>query len=243
MNILAIESTGKIASVAIINSQENKILGLTTLNSGYTHSQTLLPIINDLLKNLNLMPEQINYVACSSGPGSFTGIKIGVATAKAFAHALNIKIISVPTLDALAMNIFSQDKIIVPILDSRREQIYGAIYINKNFYPCRISDYLNCDIKQIISDAINLKSKLNKQILFLGDGVEPNKKILLENNISLVPEHLNCQSAQNIALYAKKILSESDLKSNSESKYITDYKTFLPFYLRKPQAEQNLLNH
>lgn len=237
MNMLAIESTGKIASVAVMNLEQNKILGLTTLNSGYTHSQTLLPMIRDLLRNLNLKANQINYVACSSGPGSFTGIKIGVATAKAFAHALNIKIINVPTLDAMALNIFAHEKIIVvPILDARREQIYGAIYINNNFCSKRVSEYLNCDIKKIISEALKLKNKFNVPLIFLGDGVEANKKILEKEQILFAPEHLDYQSAENIILYAKKMLS--DLNSKPESKYIFDYTDFLPFYLRKPEAEQ-----
>lgn len=239
MNMLAIESTGKIASVAVMNLEQNKILGLTSLNSGYTHSQTLLPMIRDLLRNLNLKANQINYVACSSGPGSFTGIKIGVATAKAFAHALNIKIINVPTLDAMALNIFVHEKIIViPVLDARREQIYGAIYVNNNFCSKRVSEYLNCDIKKIISEALKLKSEFDLPLIFLGDGVEANKKILEEEKILFAPEHLNYQSAENIILCAKKMLSDSNLKP--ESKYIFDYADFLPFYLRKPEAEQKL---
>ena len=231
MNMLAIESTGKIASVAVMNLEQNKILGLTSLNSGYTHSQTLLPMIRDLLRNLNLKANQINYVACSSGPGSFTGIKIGVATAKAFAHALNIKI--------MALYIFVHEKIIVvPVLDARREQIYGAIYVNNNFCSKRVSEYLNCDIKKIISEALKLKSEFDLPLIFLGDGVEANKKILEEEKILFAPEHLNYQSAENIILCAKKMLSDSNLKP--ESKYIFDYADFLPFYLRKPEAEQKL---
>lgn len=221
MNILAIETTGKTAAVAIGNSE--KILGEINLNAGYTHSQTLLPMIKDLLKMLDMQPNEINYVACSSGPGSFTGIKIGAATAKAFAHALNISIINVPTLDAMAMNIFAPDKIIIPIMDARRNQVYSAIYENGQ----RISEYLNCSIDEIIECA----KKFEHEKIFLGDGVEANKEKLIDANFLLAPENLNLQSAKSVLLYAKKMLLES--------KSIFSYENFLPFYLRKSQAETN----
>lgn len=223
MNILAIETTGKTAAVAIGNSE--KILGEINLNAGYTHSQTLLPMIKDLLKMLDMQPKEINYVACSSGPGSFTGIKIGAATAKAFAHALNISIINVPTLDAMAMNIFAPNKIIIPIMDARRNQVYSAIYENGQ----KISEYLNCSIDEIIERA----KKFEHEKIFLGDGVEVNKEKLIDTNFLLAPENLNLQSAKSVLLYAKKMLSES--------KSIFSYENFLPFYLRKSQAETSIV--
>ena len=224
MNILAIESTGKTASIAIAN--EEKILADITLNSGYTHSQTLLPMINNLLNMLSILPNDINYVACSCGPGSFTGIKIGCATAKAFAHAINIPIINIPTLDAMALNIFAPDKIIIPIMDARREQVYSAIYeCTTNGSYIKISDYLNCSMDKIIEHACSLK----KDVIFLGDGVTPNKEKILKANFSIAPEHLNLQSAKNIVQCAKKMLLNN--------KSIFSYETSLPFYLRKTQAE------
>ena len=223
MNILAIDSTGKTATIAIANDE--KILASINLNSGYTHSQTLLPMINYLLKTLKMPKEEINYVACSSGPGSFTGIKIGTSTAKAFAHALNIPIINVPTLDAMALNIFAPGKIIVPIMDARRSQVYGAIYEYKTHEIHRISDYLNCNIEEIIDISLSYK----KDVIFLGDGVEPNKDKINEKKIFTAPENLNLQSAASVVFCAKKMLLES--------KNIFTYKNFLPFYLRKSQAE------
>lgn len=227
MNILAIESTGKTAAIAIAN--EEKILGQTKLNSGYTHSQTLLPIINDLLKILGIAAKEINYVACSSGPGSFTGIKIGAATAKAFAHGFNIPIINVPTLDAMALNIFAPGKIIVPVIDARREQVYSAIYKCKTCNTHRISDYLNCGIEEIIAKSLSFK----KETIFLGDAVAVNKEKIEEAEIIIAPENLNLQSAESVVIYAKKMLSESE--------NIFTYENYLPFYLRATEAEMKVI--
>ncbi len=224
MNILAIESTGKTASIAI--GTEEKILADINLNCGFTHSQTLLPMINDLLKMVGLSANDINYVACSSGPGSFTGIKIGASTAKAFAHALNIPIINVPTLDAMALNIFAPGKLIIPIMDARRQQVYCAIYECKNDGSyAKITDYLNLGIDELIDHAISLE----KEAIFLGDGVNPNKDKIVKANFIIAAEHLNLQTAKSVFQCTKKMLLDP--------KSIFSYETFLPYYLRKPQAE------
>jgi universal bacterial protein YeaZ len=228
MNILAIESTGKTAAIAIGN--EEKILADINLNCGYTHSQTLLPMINDLLKMLNIAQNEIDYVACSSGPGSFTGIKIGVASAKAFAHAFNIPIINVPTLDAMALNIFAPGSIIVPIMDARRSQVYTAIYECKKDGPCKISDYLNCSIEEIIERSLSFE----KDVIFLGDGVIPNKDKINAANIFIASENLNLQSVRSVIYCAKKMLLDP--------KNIFSYENFSPFYLRKPQAQMTSNN-
>ena len=237
--ILAIESTGKTAGIAIADGK--KILGSINLNSGYTHSQTLLPMIDNLLGELDMNSDQIEYVACSSGPGSFTGIKIGVATAKAFAHALDIPIIDVPTLDAMALNIFAPDKIIIPIMDARRNQIYGAIYrYTEKTNLERLTEYLNCDIDEIIEQGNKLK-KDNEQVIYLGDATEVYKEKIMETDNIIVPEHLQLQRAESVIEYAKKILSQNEsipaTEPQSSNKNIFKYSEFIPFYLRKAQAE------
>ena len=251
MNILSIEATGKVASVSVLDTNQGKILGAINLNFGLTHSQTLLIIINQLLETLNIEPKQINYVACSSGPGSFTGIKIGAATAKAFAHGLDIQIINIPTLDAMALNIFAPDSIILPLLDARRGQIYGAIYeyVTNNTTKAadlkRISEYENCEIEKIINKSIIIAQSQNKKIILLGDGVEANKKAIKDSfssyqNYFLAPINLNLQSASSVAMLAQKILSDSNSNQDSNSKTPgTKYKDFLPFYLRKHESEQD----
>lgn len=211
MKLLALETTGKVCSIAVADNE--KIIGELNINNGYTHSQTLLPNISALLSMINLHANDIDYVACSVGPGSFTGIKIGMATAKAFAHALNIPLIAVNALDGLANNIVCE-KVIVPIMDARREQVYAAVYQHSN----RMTDYLNDNIHEIVKLALSF----GDEIIFLGDGVSSYKHILKTHpNISFVPEHLNLQHASSIANVAFNLQN------------VSSYLDIEPFYLRE----------
>ena len=127
MKILAIDASGGPVSAAI--ADESKIIGEYTLNFKMTHSQTLMPAIDKIIKDVGFDIKELDYIACTSGPGSFTGLRIGAATAKGLAHGLGIKIVPVPTLTALAYNIFETDKVICPIMDARRRQVYNAFYM------------------------------------------------------------------------------------------------------------------
>ena len=127
MKILALDTTGNVSSVALIDDE--KLIGEYTINYKMTHSQTIMPMIDEIVKMTELDLKDIDYIACSQGPGSFTGLRIGAATAKGLALGLNKKIVPVPTLDALAYNIFETDKIICPIMDARRSQVYTALYM------------------------------------------------------------------------------------------------------------------
>ena len=126
MNILAIDTTGLVASVALVN--EDKTIGEFTTNYKKTHSQTIMPMIEILVKMLEVDLDTVDYIACACGPGSFTGLRIGAATAKGLAHGLGKQIIAVPTLDALAYNMMESNNLIVPIMDARRNQVYSALY-------------------------------------------------------------------------------------------------------------------
>ena len=131
MKILALDTTGLVASVALVD--ENKTIAEFTTNYKKTHSQTIMPMVENLKNMVDLDLSTIDYIACACGPGSFTGLRIGAATAKGLAHGLDIPVIPVPTLDALAYNMFGTNKLVVPIMDARRNQfILPSTIVEKN---------------------------------------------------------------------------------------------------------------
>ena len=126
MKILALDSSGLVASVAVV--EDEKLLAEYTVNYKKTHSQTLLPMLDELTRMLDLELDTIDAVAVSGGPGSFTGLRIGSATAKGLGLALKKPLIHVPTLDAMAYNLWGSDALICPIMDARRNQVYTGVY-------------------------------------------------------------------------------------------------------------------
>ena len=126
MKLLAIDTTGQTASVAVL--EDDTLLAEYTINYHMTHSQTIMPMIEQICNMIKLNKNEIDYIACSCGPGSFTGLRIGAATAKGLALGLDISVVAVPTLDALAYNIFDTSAVICPIMDARRQQVYTAFY-------------------------------------------------------------------------------------------------------------------
>ncbi len=225
MKVLAIDTTSLAASVALVD--EMKVIAEFTTNYKKTHSQTIMPMI-DYLKNIvNLDLKSIDYIACSSGPGSFTGLRIGASIAKGLAFAMDKKIVPVPTLDALAYNIFMNENIIVPIMDARRNQVYTAFYIWENSEFKRISDYMADDINIVLEKLENFKMNA----LFLGDGTDVYKNIINdfnENYIFALP-NLNMQRAATVGMLAI---------SYAKGGLDVDAKDFELMYLRKSQAER-----
>ena len=134
MKILGIDSSGLVASVAIV--ENDVLLSEYTVNHKKTHSQTLLPMLDEIVKMLELDLEQIDGIAVAAGPGSFTGLRIGAATAKGLGLALKKPLISVPTVDALAYNLYGAQGVVCPIMDARRSQVYTGIYrfVNGDFH-------------------------------------------------------------------------------------------------------------
>ena len=225
MKILAIDTTSLVASVALVD--DTKTIAEFTTNYKKTHSQTIMPIIDYLKKMVELNMSEIDYIACSSGPGSFTGLRIGAATAKGLAFALNKKIVPVPTLDALAYNIFMTDNIIVPIMDARRNQVYTAFYCWENNEFKRLTDYLAEDIN-VVLEKLN---EFGKNAIFLGDGVKVHKdtiKQFNENYIFALP-NFNEQRAATVGTLALNYVN-NDKAVNPDEFELT--------YLRKSQAER-----
>ena len=225
MKILAIDTTSLVASVALVD--EKKTIAEFTTNYKKTHSQTIMPMIEYLKNMVELDINTVDYIACSSGPGSFTGLRIGAATAKGLAFAVNKKIIPVPTLDALAYNVFMNGEIIAPIMDARRNQVYTAFYEWKNGKFARISDYIADDIKLVLKKL----SEFDKNVMFLGDGIEVYKNTIMDFNSNFIfaPSHINAQRASAVGALAIKYAEMGGEVSPRDFELI---------YLRKSQAER-----
>ena len=126
MYILSLDSTAIAATVALCDDE--KLLSLTTVENGNTHSQTLLPMVEETLARFELCPADIALLACSAGPGSFTGVRIGVSTIKGLAFGTNIPCVGTSTLEALAQNLIGFDGILCPVMNARRNQVYNALF-------------------------------------------------------------------------------------------------------------------
>jgi len=227
MKILALDTSGQVASVALL--EDEKLVAEYTINHKMTHSQTIMPMVAELLERVEIPLEEVNYIACAAGPGSFTGLRIGAATAKGLAHGLSVSVIPVPTLDALAYNIFDMEHIICPIMDARRQQVYTAFYqwINGKLTSLTEADTLS------IEEVIKKGKGFGKPVIFLGDGVPVHLgKLEQEALFFLAPSSCNVQRAASVASLAKELLSEG--------KEI-EGKDFAPIYLRKSQAERERL--
>lgn len=228
MKILAIDASGIVASVAIASEEE--IIAEYTIKHKKTHSQTLLPMIDRVLKFAEIDLKDIEYVAVTEGPGSFTGLRIGAATAKGITQALNIPIVSVSTLEALAYNVFQSDKLICPIMDARRNNVFSAVYKREN-------ESLEIVIEPkafSIEELVNKLNEINKEVIFVGDGISVQKDYIRNNlrvDFSFAPIYAREQKASSVVGVAlEKIKFNKTVLS----------KDFKPIYLRKSQAEREL---
>ena len=226
MKILALDSSGLVASVAIVSDDD--LIGEYTVNYKKTHSQTLLPMLDEVAKMVELDLSTIDVIAVSAGPGSFTGLRIGSATAKGLALALNKEIVSVPTVDALAYNMWGCRDLVCPLMDARRNQAYSGLY--------RFSDgKMDTLIKQCVVQIDEIIDKINKEgqkVIFLGDGVPVFKEYIRENitvPYDFAPAMCNKQRASAVACLGQILFGEGKAVPAYEHK---------PEYLRLSQAER-----
>ena len=225
MKILGIDTTGQTASAALIEG--DKLIAEFTLNYKLTHSQTIMPMISEIIERTETKKEEIGCIACAAGPGSFTGLRIGAATAKGLALGLDCPIVAVPTLDALAFNIYETDKIICPIMDARRGQVYAAFYMWEDDRLVRLTEHMAEPIEIIIEIAETFDGL---EIVFLGDGVPVHKEKLSENpEFLFAPASCSLQRASSVASLGALMAEEGLAKSGEEFELI---------YLRKSQAER-----
>ncbi|MDR2904110.1 MAG: tRNA (adenosine(37)-N6)-threonylcarbamoyltransferase complex dimerization subunit type 1 TsaB [Clostridiales bacterium] len=227
MKILAIDSTGNVASVAIV--EDDKLVGELTTNFKKTHAEMLMPMAAHLLDCTETALSDIDYIACASGPGSFTGLRIGAATAKGLAFGAKRLIIPVPTLDALAYNVFNPTELIVPIMDARRQQVYTAFYTWSGGALARLSDYAALDVREMTG----VLAAYSKKVVFLGDGVPVFKEMLEASGLdcTFAPAHINQQRAAAVGALALRLVQK-------DSAAAVEGKAFAPFYLRQSQAER-----
>ena len=226
MKILGIDSSGLVASAAI--ADEKNIIAEFTVNNKQTHSQTLLPMIEKVVDMSGIELEQLDAIAIAAGPGSFTGPRIGSATAKGIGLALKKPVVSVPTLEGLAYRVSVFDGIICPIMDARRNQVYTGIYkMDKGNLVC-LSEQKAVDIHEIIEEL----EKYDEKVIFLGDGVEVQRETIekeFKKEYCFAPIHLSKQSAAAVAVLGDIYFNQGKAEDAAEHK---------PIYLRKSQAER-----
>lgn len=238
MKIIALDSSGLVASAAIV--EDGELIGEYTINYKKTHSQTLLPMLDELKKMTDLDLKSVDAIAIANGPGSFTGLRIGSATAKGLAWTLEVPIIPVPTIDAMAYHFYGSGQLICPIMDARRSQVYCGLY---SFRPIKkvgleIDYELEILLESCAISVENLLEELNKrnqEVIFLGDGVPVYRSVLDEKMkvpYSYAPAQCNRQRAANLAVLGEKYYREGKIQTAAEH---------APEYLRMSQAERERL--
>lgn len=227
MRILALETAAKAVSAAI--TEDGRILASGYQDTGLTHSRTLMPIVEGLFRNTELTAADMNAIAVSAGPGSFTGVRIGVSTAKGLAFAASIPAVAVSTLAALARNVSFAEGLIVCAMDARRGQIYNALFEAGDGRLTRLTP----DRAVALSDLAEELKNDSRPKTVLGDGAGLCFGYLTEAGIScrMAPPQLLMQNAMSVALEAEDLIQGGNLVSAQE---------LAPVYLRPPQAERLL---
>lgn len=225
MLILAFETSAKAASVALL--RDGELLGEYFQHSGQTHSRTLTKMAEDLLRNCDLTPRDVDAVACAAGPGSFTGVRIGVAAAKGFAWAGEKPCYGISTLEAMARNVAVSDGVICAVMDARRSQVYTASFLVENGVMTRLMD----DSAISLEELAQFLSSVEKPKILVGDGAVLCYNELSKRGITvrLMPEHLRMQRAAGTALLAWEKHLAGEQPSGAE---------LMPNYLRLSQAER-----
>lgn len=231
MKILALDSSGLVASVALV--QDGVLIGEYTINHKKTHSQTLLPMLNEVKEMVELDMQEVDAIAISAGPGSFTGLRIGSATAKGLGLALGKPLVAVPTLDGLAYNLYGTDKLVCPLMDARRNQVYTGVYefVAEGGHGMEMQSVVD----QCAADIHEIITKLNgmgREVIFLGDGVPVYEHIIKEEMqvpYIFAPAHRNRQSAGSVGALAEVYYKAGKIQTAAEHQ---------PEYLRLSQAER-----
>lgn len=227
MKILAFDSSGLVASVAIV--QDDNLIAEYTMNYKKTHSQTLLPMLDEVVRMTETDKKSFDLLAVAAGPGSFTGLRIGSATVKGLALAWDIPVVAVPTLEALAYNAWGSRRIICPIMDARRRQVYTGLY---RFDKDDKMEVLMDQVPMDIDDLIEVLGDRGEEVLFVGDGIDVYADTIRQKMtvpFSFAPAHMNKQRAGSVAVAAKKRYEEGIYTSGDD---------FAPEYLRQSQAER-----
>lgn len=235
MRILALDSSGLVASVAVVDSgddrRDSQTIAEYTVNYKKTHSQTLLPMLDEVVKMTEMDLQTIDAIAVAAGPGSFTGLRIGSATAKGLGLALNKPLIHIPTLEGLAYNLCGAAGLVCPIMDARRGQVYTGIYrFEETDQLVVVEDQMAVSIEEL---GEKLKT-YGKPVTFLGDGVPVFRQQLLETilkgrTIAFAPANMNRQRAASVGALGIQYYQKGRIETAEEHR---------PDYLRVSQAER-----
>lgn len=226
MKILGLDSSGIVASVAVV--EDDNLVAEYTVNYKKTHSQTLLPMLDQVAKMTELDLDTIDAVAVAAGPGSFTGLRIGSATAKGLGLALKKPLIGVPTVEALAYNLYDASGLICPIMDARRSQVYTGIYRFADHRLETVEDQMAVPIGELLEKL----NRYGEKVIFLGDGVPVFRSVIEETlkvSCSFAPAHVNKQRAAAVAALGQVYYREGKIQTAAEH---------APDYLRVSQAER-----
>lgn len=226
MKILSLDTSSIVASVAI--GDETKLMAEYSVNHEKTHSQKLLPIIHEVLKNCDMRPRDIDVFGVSLGPGSFTGLRIGITTVKVMAQALNKPVVGVSTLEGLAYNIPFYDGLICPIIDAQGESVYSALFKWESGKLHEIKEQEVLEMDELLKQV----KTLNQKVIFLGDGVERFKPIISEELFNL------CQFPTSTFMLPRASSILEIVRSKAERGLLQTFQEILPIYMRKSQAER-----
>ena len=243
MIVLAVDSSSKVATVALM--KDTKLLGEITLNDKKEHSVILMTIIQDLLADNNLRVDDIDGYVVSKGPGSFTGLRIGMATIKGLSFGSSKAYVSVSSLDALALSVANFNGLICPIMDALRNSVYTSLYKGHSTITDYCDESKNSDMKHElpitleklldysaldIDELVEIIKTKQEKVIFIGDGVDKYKDYLIKNcpNCYFPPNHLNLVRASSLGELGSIMLQNGDFDDPNST----------PLYLKKPQAER-----
>lgn len=225
MKILALDTSSITATVAVL--EEERLVGEYILNHKLTHSQKLIPMMEELLKSCEIKPEDIDVFAVSLGPGSFTGLRIGTTTIKAMAQALSKPVVGISTLEGLAYNLPFSSEYICPMIDAQKNLVYSALYF---WQDNKLQEAIVQEVFEIEKLLEELK-QLGKKVIFIGDAVEKHKEGIIASLGEFAifpPAYVRMPRASSIAALAVEKLKMGEEKDAAD---------IIPIYMRKSQAE------
>ncbi len=226
MKILALDSSGMTATVAVV--EDDKLLAEYTVDYKKTHSQTLLPMLQEAGNMIELDLETVDAIAVAGGPGSFTGLRIGSATAKGLGLALNKPLVHVPTLEGMAYNLWGTDRVVCPMMDARRNQVYTGVYEFQQGKLKVLADQMAVPVAEVIRKLNEMK----RPAILLGDGAAVYREAIcreLKIPYLFAPAHLNRQRASSVAVCAMEYVRQGKTETAAMHQ---------PDYLRVSQAER-----
>ncbi len=233
MKVVALDSSGLVASVAVV--ENDNLIAEYNVQYKKTHSQTLLPMLEEIRVMTNLDVGTVDAIVLSAGPGSFTGLRIGSATAKGLGFALKKPLVEIPTVDGLAYNLYGTDKLVCPLMDARRSQVYTGVYAFEKTSDTNVGFVMKVLEPQCVVAIERIAEILNdkgQEVIFLGDGAPvfaEQLKDLMKVPYSFAPAHMNRQRAAALAVLGMQYLEEGKTASAKEH---------APVYLRLSQAER-----